>query len=87
MSDGGYIRLKQVTLSYDFPQSLLSSIGMRSAKNFCSGHEPDDMELSMMVLILKLLLTITPLEYHLHSVPILWEGNSQLVLISDYKLK
>jgi TonB-linked SusC/RagA family outer membrane protein len=37
MSDGGYIRLKQVTLSYDFPKSLLSSIGLRSARLFAQG--------------------------------------------------
>lgn len=37
MSDGGYIRLKQVTLAYEFPQSILSSIGLRNARIFVQG--------------------------------------------------
>ncbi len=37
MSDASYIRLKQVTLSYDFPQNLMSSIGLRNARIFVQG--------------------------------------------------
>ena len=37
LSDAGYIRLKTVTLSYDFPSKLLSSINLRSARIFVQG--------------------------------------------------
>jgi hypothetical protein len=37
MSDGGYVRLKTLTLAYDFSNALLSSIGLRSARIFVQG--------------------------------------------------
>jgi TonB-linked outer membrane protein, SusC/RagA family len=36
-SDGSYVRLKQVTLSYDLPTTMLSKIGMRKANLFVQG--------------------------------------------------
>ncbi len=37
MSDAGYIRLKQVTLSYQLPSSIISKIGMKKANIFVQG--------------------------------------------------
>ncbi|WP_421872354.1 SusC/RagA family TonB-linked outer membrane protein [Marinoscillum sp.] len=37
MSDASYIRLKTLTLSYDFPSALLDAINMRSARIFVQG--------------------------------------------------
>jgi hypothetical protein len=37
LSDGGYIRLKQVTLNYNFPSSLASRVGMSGANVFVQG--------------------------------------------------
>jgi TonB-linked SusC/RagA family outer membrane protein len=37
LSDGGYIRLKQVTLNYNLPSSLASRVGMSGANVFVQG--------------------------------------------------
>jgi TonB-dependent starch-binding outer membrane protein SusC len=36
-SDGSYVRLKQVTLSYDIPKTILSKVGMRKVNVFVQG--------------------------------------------------
>ncbi|MGD8427742.1 MAG: TonB-dependent receptor [Balneolaceae bacterium] len=37
LSDGSYLRLKTLTLSYDLPQNLLSKLNLRKAKVFVTG--------------------------------------------------
>ncbi len=37
VSDGGYVRLKQVTLSYEFPLSILNKIGIKRLQLFAQG--------------------------------------------------
>jgi TonB-linked SusC/RagA family outer membrane protein len=37
MSDGGYVRLKTATFSYDFPRAWMNSVGMRRARIFVQG--------------------------------------------------
>ena len=37
LEDGSYVRLRNVTLSYDFPSTFLSGISVSNAKVFVSG--------------------------------------------------
>lgn len=38
LSDGSYLRLKNITLAYNLPESLISKIGMRSARVYIQGQ-------------------------------------------------
>lgn len=38
-ADGSFIRLKEVTLSYNMPASLLRHVGLKKAKIFCQGRD------------------------------------------------